>query len=220
MRDLTQLMHLRSLPRLPTRCAYIVAILVALASSAGCASVAGVVLDKALDIAGYQPKPPTPAVSPEDLASIRKLPKKVTLRIHAGDVLNTDPAGRSLSLVARLYKLKESDAFLQAPYDTFKDAPGDKPGPIQGAVDVREIVLTPGQKYEVVETVPNDATYLAVVALFRAPDPSRWRFVFDTKEAAKTGITLGVHGCALSVSEGHPVDAPPETMRLAGVHCQ
>jgi hypothetical protein len=33
-------------------------------------------------------------------------------------------------------------------------------------------------------------------------------------------VTLGVHGCALSVAEGEPVRAPVEAVRLAGVSCR
>jgi hypothetical protein len=33
-------------------------------------------------------------------------------------------------------------------------------------------------------------------------------------------VTLGVHGCALSVATGDPIDTPPEALRLAGVVCK
>ena len=59
-----------------------------------------------------------------------------------------------------------------------------------------------------------------MVAQFRAPATGRWRFAFDTKAAEKTGITLGVHGCAMSVAAGEPVGTPPELLRLAGVQCR
>jgi type VI secretion system protein VasD len=177
-------------------------------------------LDKALDLVGLQTKPAVPEMSPEMLANLPKLAKKVTLRIHAGEVLNVDSSGRSLALVAKLYKLKDAEPFLQAPYETFKDGPVAKPIAVEGVLEVREIVLTPGQKYEVVESMPADATYLAIVGLFRAPDDRRWRFVFDARAAAKSGITIGAHGCAFSVSEGQPVNASPESLRLAGVRCR
>ena len=186
----------------------------------GCASSgnsSGTFLDKALEVVGLQTKPELP---PDALQNLPSLTKKVTLRIHAGETLNTDPTGRSLSLVAKIYKLKSADPFLQTPYDTYKDTPDGKPLPIEGVVESHEVVLRPGQKYEVVETVANEVTHLAVVGLFRAPDEKRWRFAFEVKPAIKTGITIGVHGCAMSVSEGQPVNASPETMRLAGVRCR
>ena len=209
------------LPR--TRRFTLVALLLSLGLLAGCASSSPAstsILDKALEMVGLQSKPAVPDVTTDSLQNLPTLNKKVTLRIHAGDTLNSDTTGRSLSLVAKVYRLKAIEPFLQTPYDSFKDLPGGKATPIEGVVEVREIVLTPGQKYEVIESVPSDVTHLAVVALFRAPDDKRWRFAFDVKGAAATGITIGMHGCAMSVSEGRPLNAAPESLRLAGVRCR
>lgn len=175
-------------------------------------------LDKALQTVGLQ--------KPSAVDSLAQLPpllthNSVTLRVHAGDVLNTDSSGRSLALVARVYKLRAVDAFLQTPYEAFQGEAGrHKELPFgQDVVEVREVVLTPGQKLEGIEKLGLDAKAIAVVALFRTPAGQRWRFVFDTKSAASSGITLGVHACAMSVAQGQPLDTPPENLRLAGVRC-
>jgi type VI secretion system protein VasD len=187
---------------------------------AGCASVSGGepgLLDKTLQWAGIT-VPTAPDISAKDLPQINK---KVTLRLHAGEVLNTDPSGRPLAVVTRIYKLKDSAAFAQATYESFRDAAAGKVASIeQDLVETREIVLKPGQHYEVVETLTPNVNYLAVVALFRAPAQARWRFVFETKPAVASGITLGLHACALSVAQGQPVAAAPESLRVAGVRCQ
>jgi type VI secretion system protein VasD len=41
---------------------------------------------------------------------------------------------------------------------------------------------------------------LGVVALFRAPAENRWRLTFDakSKDLPATGVTIGVHACALT----------------------
>jgi type VI secretion system protein VasD len=205
----------------PSRIGLVVATLFMLggcASSSSSGGSGGGVLDKALELVGLS-KPAPPEATGEGLAALKQ-PKRITLRLHAGEVLNTDNSGRSLSLVARIYKLRASTAFQQAPYDSFKDSAAEKQVLGNDIVEVREVVLTPGQKYEVVETMPTDATHLAVVALLRAPDPLRWKFVFDTKDAARTGVTLGAHACALSVAEGEPLAAPQEVRRLAGMKCR
>jgi type VI secretion system protein VasD len=183
---------------------------------ASCAS--GGVLDKGLELVGLK-KPELPPELESELQKI-ELQRKVTLRIHAGQLLNTDTAGRPLSLVARIYKLRSISQFNQATYAMFTAAGADKPAFSEDVVSVQEVVLTPGQKYEVIETLPTSTTHLAVVALFRAPDSQRWRFVFETRAAAKTGLTLGAHACAMSVSQGEPVGVQPETLRLAGVQCR
>lgn len=182
------------------------------------------VLDRTLQAVGLQrPAPPIPV--PEGVSD--RMPgsavggvRKIALRLHAGDVLNTDANGRSLSVVARIYKLRDKVTFESAPYADFQDLRPSKPTEFAAdIVDVKEVVLTPGKRYDVMESLGGDARYFAVVALFRAPAQQRWRFVFDSKAAAGSGVTLGVHACALSVSAGQPLDVAPEMLRVAGVQC-
>lgn len=189
-------------------------------SLSACASTSseGGVLDKAMQLVGLSKPPVKPG--PDVTAMSAPKPTQVTLRIHAGQVLNIDSKGQSLSLVARIYKLRSYATFVQTPYAAFQ-RDGDAGGALdKEVVEMREIVLTPGQKYEMIETMTAEATHIAVVGLLRASDPRRWKFVFDAREAARTGITIGAHGCALSVAVGEPLLAAPESRRLAGVRCQ
>ena len=195
----------------------------------GCAS-SGVV-EKGLEMVGLKkielPAMPTelPAGMSGDLPTLNgQVPssasqRQIALRIHAGQVLNTDPSGRSLALVVRIYKLRGSSQFVQTTYPMFVASSVEKPLQGDDVISSKEIVLVPGQKYEMLEPMPRDGTHIAVVALFRSPESSRWRFVFDARAANKTGITLGAHGCALSVAVGEPVGAQPDSLRLAGVQC-
>jgi type VI secretion system protein VasD len=116
--------------------------------------------------------------------------------------------------------LKNSDAFLGAPVAAFADAQSERAAFGNDVVDVREVVLSPGQRHEVLETVTLPATHIGVVALFRSPAPGRWHYAFAAKDAEATGITLGVHGCAMSVAAGAAESAAPELLRVAGVRCQ
>ena len=182
----------------------------------GCSSTAGaLVVSKTLEVVGLvKPEPPEGVKLP-----VPPAPPKVSLRIHAGEQLNTDPQLRSLSVVLRIYKLRSANAFLLAPYKAFGDAGAERQAFGNDLIDVREVVLAPGQKHEVVETLSSDGSYLAVAALFRAPADGRWRFAFPVAGAEKTGVTLGVHGCAMSVAAGQPEGAQPEALSLAGVRC-
>lgn len=220
MFTLSPLPHRQPLQRSPR---WLPAVWAALAlGMAGCASSGGSgspgLIDKTLEFVGLK-KPEPPALPDGELPKVQ-LDKKVTLRIHAGQVLNTDPSGRALSLVTRVYKLRGISQFSKAPYEAFKDSASEKAAFGDDLVSAKEVILVPGQQYEVVETLAPEATHLAVVALFRAPDRQRWRFVFDAKAATKSGVTLGAHGCALSVAAGEPLGAAPETLRLAGVQCR
>src|SRR5699024_10752767 len=76
-----------------------------------------------------------------------------------------------------------------------------------------------GQRYTSAEKLPQDVHYLGFVALFRGPAAGRWRFLYDVPESGHTGISLGVHACALSSTAGKLVtqlDSPADS--LASVH--
>jgi type VI secretion system protein VasD len=186
------------------------------AACSACASPAGGdgLIGKTLETLGLK----APQSAEEVKASIPR-DRKVTLRVHAGEQLNIDPQTRSLSVVVRVYRLRRLDAFLTAPYAAFGDAGAEKEKFGDDVIASRELVLRPGEKHEVVETLPLDVGYMAVVALFRSPSEGRWRFAFDARQAEKSGITLGLHGCGMSVAAGTPERAPPETLRVAGVRC-
>jgi type VI secretion system protein VasD len=174
-------------------------------------------LDSALKVVGLQraqdaPKDPSVADKPAK-------PVKLSFRVHSGSVLNTDEAGNSLTLIARIYKLKDTEAFLQAPYEAFKDPASEKAALGDALIEVKEVMLKPSGKFEAIQVLAPDVPHIGIVALFRAPAEHRWRFAFDAKESSKAGITLGAHGCALSVAEGATVGAAPESLRLAGVEC-
>lgn len=68
-------------------------------------------------------------------------------------------------------------------------------------IGLRKLVV-PGQRYELVEKVSRGAYFVGVVALFHSPVPQRWRLVYAAADAAHGGITVGVHGCALSNGAG------------------
>lgn len=125
----------------------------------------------------------------------------VPLRLYAGDNLNAGAEKKALALVVRVYQLRSSQRFEQATFDSFLDENREKEALGNDLINVTEILMTPGQRHEVEEKLPGTATHLGVVALFRTPAASRWRFTFDAPKAAKEqGITIGLHACAMSTS--------------------
>lgn len=171
-----------------------------LLSLAGCAagSLAGV----ALELAGIR-KPP-------ELPDAQKPPRQVPIRLHADANLNAGAGGPPLAVVARIYKLRQSAAFERAAYQGFLDPQRERELLGADLLEVKEVLLIPGQRYEVLEKVSREAYYIGVVALFRNPAQQRWRLAFAAGEAERSGITVGLHACALSA------DNTP----LAGVRCQ
>lgn len=185
----------------------------AVAVLGGCASSAataiGVVANVALQAAGLkkEDKGPPP-------------PKLIELRIHAGSNLNADDTGHGLAVVARIYKLRDANAFMSAPHDAFGSADREKRALGDDLIEVREMVLMPGQRIQTRERMTSDMAYMGVIVQFRRPAPERWRFAFAQADIEKTGVTIGVHECALTVSEGKAYGVDPAlAASLAPVEC-
>jgi type VI secretion system protein VasD len=106
------------------------------------------------------------------------------IRLHAGDLLNSDTNGQSLPVVARIYELREKDAFMRAPAATFNMDRRQWPRNWRATCWGEGGGPDAGQHFGVTETLPEGTRYIGVVALFRAPAPGRWRHVFDAQAAA------------------------------------
>ncbi|TFW33375.1 type VI secretion system lipoprotein TssJ [Massilia horti] len=185
----------------------LLALLLAACAGGGVGAIAGATLEAA----GLR-KPP-------EVPDTQKPPRTITIRLHAAERLNVDASGQPLALVARIYKLRQNAAFEQAPYAAFLNPQTEREALGPDLLEVKEITLVPGQRYEVQEKVAREAAYVGVVALFHAPAAQRWRLAFAAADAEQAGLTVGVHACALSAGAG----AKPTTRdmkMLSSVHCQ
>ncbi len=173
--------------------------------------------DKALETIGFK-KPELPQ-APE-LPESAKPARRMKLRLAASDSLNVDANGRSLSLVVRIYKLRSTTAFLNAPYETFGNNTKEKEALADELIESREIVLLPGQQQQINERWAREAPYVGVVALFRAPAPQRWRYAFELETfQLDQGFVLGAHACTLSIASGEPVGVTSAAMKLNSTAC-
>ena len=170
---------------------------------AGCGGAALAPLaNVALEAAGIR-KPP-------ELPESQKPPRNVPLRLHAAGKLNADSEGHPLALSVRLYKLRHMAAFEKMPYAAFLNPRMERESLGADLVEVREIMLVPGQRYETTEKVGREAGHIGIVALFHRPAAQRWRAAFPVQDAEREGITVGLHTCAMSVG----------TAALGSVRCQ
>lgn len=176
---------------------------------AGCAGGAGSSPAGLLEAAGLR-KPPS-------LPESQLAPRNVVLRLHAAKRLNVDARGQSLALLVRVYKLRQRTAFEQAPYAAFLSPQGEREALGADLVEVRELTLVPGQQLELNEKLPREVGWLGVVALFYSPPPQGWRLAFAGSEAEQAGVTIGLHGCAMSSSGAN---VGPAAARGGLVRCQ
>lgn len=153
---------------------------------------------------------------PTALAESQKPPRNVLLRMHAATRLNVSERGQPLALAVRLYKLRQKDAFEGTPYAAFLDPQQERERLGADLVDVREIMLVPGQRYEVTESVTREARHIGIVALFHNPAAGHWRTTLSSVDAERDGVTIGLHACALNVAGG-PASA---VTALASARCQ
>jgi type VI secretion system protein VasD len=135
--------------------------------------------------------------------------KTVELHIAGTRDLNAGEDGQGLSTVVRLYRLRDQTGFLSMPYSEFGAADKEKASLGADLVDVKELVLAPGQILDLQEKMPGDIRYLGVVALLRAPDPQRWRFAFSLAEADSQPIAVAVNACAMTAATTLPYETTP-----------
>jgi type VI secretion system protein VasD len=148
-----------------------------------------------------------------------KGPRSIALRLHAAPKLNSDAQGRPLALLARVYTLRQKAAFDAAPYAAFLTPGADREAFGADLVEVKDVTLVPGQRYEVVEKVPREAAFIGIVALFHSPAPQRWRLSFSALDAESAGVTVAMQACALSAGAG--AQPSTATAKAAGsARCQ
>ena len=177
----------------------------------GCA--AGSIAGAAMEIAGMRKAP--------ELPDAQKPARNVTIRLHAGPNLNAGAGNQPLALATRIYKLRQPAAFQQLSFDGFLSPQGERELLGSDLLEVREVMLIPGQRYEIIEKITREAYYIGVVALFRVPAENRWRLAFTAGDAEKSGITIGLHACAISAGAGAVAVTGSDAGRpLAALRCK
>lgn len=123
-----------------------------------------------------------PAAQPQ---AVDSKASSIEVQIEAGAKINLSPAGEPLSVVVRMYQLKELDELKRL---TFEKACYDKTGAEFFGQDfvkestVSEFSVVPGSSKIQVENLQPSTQYLAVIALFRQPDANFWRVVVQAKD--------------------------------------
>ncbi len=102
-----------------------------------------------------------------------KQPARVNIALAAASNINPDPSGQALSVVVRVYQLKDKGRLEAADYSSIWKS--DRETLSDDYLDRSERVVQPGTQ-ETVEINANPAAaYIGVVALFRNPSGESWR---------------------------------------------
>jgi len=159
----------------------------------GCSTmdVVSVIANSAMEITGLKKT---------DIPDAQKVAREVKFDIIASQQLNTTTKNESLSLIVKIYKLKQHDTFDSATYETFLDTESEKKVLGSDLLEVKEITLVPGQHYIATEKVSAEAPFIGVIALFRAPNAKHWRSTFSALSAEELGISLKMLSCVMLVN--------------------
>lgn len=151
-------------------------------------------------------------------------PTAYDVRGQADPVLNRDVSGKSLSVVVRLYQLKQPTEFSKLAFESL--ASGRPEADLLGAelIDKSEVVVLPGTQHVSTEMLSENANYLGVVAFFRQPEPQYWRYLIPASQVRSKGVTFRLQDCYIKLIEGKPelipgqaLDAKPECMPITNV---
>jgi type VI secretion system protein VasD len=116
---------------------------------------------------------------------------RVNMTLNAAANINPDSGGRPLSVVVRVYQLKDKGRLASAEYSAILKS--DTQALAGDLLENQERTIQPGSQ-EVMEIRANPAaTYLGVVALFRNPTGDNWRKIIP--------ITGKLQKLTLSLSE-------------------
>lgn len=150
-------------------------------------------------------------------------PTAYDVRGQADPVLNRDVSGKSLSVVVRLYQLKQPTEFSKLAFDSL--ASGRPESDLLGSelIDKSEVVVLPGTQHVSTEKLSENANYLGVVAFFRQPETHYWRYLIPASQVRSKGVTFRLQDCYITLIDGkpetipgQPLDAKPECRNTAG----
>lgn len=143
-------------------------------------------------------------------------PKSYGVR-GAGDViLNRDAGGNSLSVVVRIYQLKDAREFAKLTFDTLADGRSET-GLLGAAVlEKTDVIIVPGGNYSGLEKLLDETRFVAIVGFFRRPDAHYWRQLADAETVRRQGLSFRVQDCYVVLTgteaialPGQPTDARP-----------
>lgn len=143
-------------------------------------------------------------------------PKPYEIQANANPVMNRDISGKPLSVVVRLYQLKQEKEFDQLTFDLATSNRTDAELFGESLLHRSELLLVPGTTHISTETILPDTKYMGVVAYFRKPDAHYWRYLIDAQQVREKGLNFQALDCYLKLKNlkaaaipGQPQDAKP-----------
>jgi type VI secretion system protein VasD len=155
-------------------------------------------------------KPPIPEPLPykDRVEEIKRASEPQSVRVQeeyvikgtATDRVNRDANGRPLSVVVRLYQLKDNKGFSRLGFDAVARGQREEDLFPKELESSQEMILIPGTTQSLTDKLSPDAKYIGVVAVFRSPDTrGGWRFLVDARAARKEGLNFTARECSFTL---------------------
>lgn len=132
------------------------------------------------------------------LIGCSKEPPRINIVLNAGGDVNPDPSGQALSVVVRIYQLKDKGRLESADYNSIWRS--EQQTLSDDLLERQERIVQPGTQ-EMLEIRTNPAAvYLGIVALFRNPAGDTWRRIIPVGQSETQRITLALRGNNIEIT--------------------
>lgn len=158
------------------------------------------------------------------VAGCASQPLAYPIRAAGDKVINRDEGGNALSVVVRLYQLKDRKAFSKLTLEELSSGKSDEELLGSDLVNRSEVVVMPGQRATHAAQLLPDARFVGVVAMFRQPDLDHWRYLvpadrirsnssglttalgnlFSESDKATSGLLFTVRDCSIVILAPEP----------------
>jgi len=143
-------------------------------------------------------------------------PKDVNFVGDAAPSINRDTRGQPLSVLLRIYQLKSPQAFNRMTFDSL--ASGKPESELLGntLISMKEMLMLPGGKVTLPDTLQEETQYVGVVGLFRRPDAHHWRFLVSADDVRSKGLNFRVQDCYLQTIKPkmQPIPGQPTVIKV------
>lgn len=111
----------------------------------------------------------------------------------AGDpVINRDESGNSLSVVVRVYQLKDRKEFSKLSFEALSSGRSDEELLGSDLIERSEVVVVPGAQSFAAAALTPETKYVGVVGLFRQPDLNHWRYLIKADSIRSNSVGISV----------------------------
>ncbi|RIX42006.1 MAG: type VI secretion system lipoprotein TssJ [Rhodocyclales bacterium GT-UBC] len=141
-------------------------------------------------------------------------PKTFGIKGNGDPILNRDINGRSLSVVVRIYQLKDANEFSKLTFDVLADGHPESELLGPALLDKSDLVIVPGGSYASTEKLLDGTRFVGIVAFFRRPDAHLWRQLVSADTVRSKGLAFRVQDCYVALNDIKAIQLPDQSSEL------